>query len=61
MKRDVSILLAIVSALTAAIGFAQTAAAPAAAFPDALLQGRPVFDLAIFYQGDLRGNFGPCG
>jgi hypothetical protein len=30
-------------------------------FPEKLLEGAPDFDLAIFLQGDLRGNYGPCG
>lgn len=26
-----------------------------------LLEGTPRFDLALSLQGDLRGNYGPCG
>jgi hypothetical protein len=52
-------LLPLVAALSAA-GFAQSPAG-AGAFPEALLKGKSPFDAAIFYQGDLRGNFGPCG
>ncbi len=36
-------------------------ARPASIFPDSYLEGVAEFDLAIDLQGDLRGNFGPCG
>jgi hypothetical protein len=39
----------------------QTPAGKPGSFPDSLLAGVPKFDLAILLQGDLRGNFGPCG
>ena len=43
-------------------GFAVQQAIPQATqFPDSLLEGNPNFNLAIMLQGDLRGNFGPCG
>lgn len=43
-------------------GFApQQVAPPATRFPASLLEGNPSFNLAIMLQGDLRGNFGPCG
>jgi len=34
---------------------------PATTFPSALLEGSSKFNLAVFYQSDLRGHFGPCG
>jgi len=39
----------------------QNPPAPATSFPDALLDGMSTFNLAILLQGDIRGNFGPCG
>ena len=33
----------------------------AAAFPEKLLEGAPDFNVAFLIQGDLRGNYGPCG
>lgn len=39
----------------------QQRAAAGAEFPESLLEGSPSFNLAILLQGDLRGNFGPCG
>lgn len=39
----------------------QQTAPPAAKFSESLLEGNPNFNLAILLQGDLRGNFGPCG
>ncbi len=36
-------------------------AAPATTFPEKLLEGEPDFNLAFLIQGDLRGNYGPCG
>ena len=39
----------------------QAAAAPATIFPDKLLEGMKNFNMAILLQGDIRGNFGPCG
>jgi len=39
----------------------QTAVAPSNSFPETLLDGAPKFGMVVFYQGDLRGNFGPCG
>lgn len=32
-----------------------------ATFPEDLLKGEPNFSFALLFQGDLRGNFGPCG
>jgi len=40
---------------------AQASAPPATVFPEKLLEGNPQFDLALLFQGDIRGNFGPCG
>ncbi len=40
---------------------AQAPAARRGAFPDKLLEGTGDFDLALTLQGDLRGNYGPCG
>ncbi len=30
-------------------------------FPEKLLEGIPDFNLAVLFQGDIRGSFGPCG
>lgn len=30
-------------------------------FPAELLEGTASFDVAVTVQGDLRGNYGPCG
>jgi hypothetical protein len=30
-------------------------------FPAELLEGTASFDVALTVQGDVRGNFGPCG
>jgi hypothetical protein len=57
-SRYALLLLAAVLSLAA---FAQSPPAGPGAFPEALLKGKSPFDAAIFYQGDLRGNFGPCG
>jgi hypothetical protein len=57
-RRRFTFLLFLASALLPSAGFAQT---PGDAFPEKVLEGKAPFDLAIFYQGDLRGNFGPCG
>ena len=46
-------------ALTPSLAPAQSPAPPA--FPEALLEGMSKFNLAILLQGDIRGNFGPCG
>lgn len=40
---------------------APPAPAPATTFPEKLLEGEPDFNLAFLIQGDLRGNYGPCG
>jgi len=39
----------------------QTPAGKSIGFPDKLLEGVSKFDLVMLLQGDLRGNFGPCG
>ena len=57
-RRRFTFLLFLVSASLGPAGFAQS---PGDAFPEKLLDGKTPFDLAVFYQGDLRGNFGPCG
>ena len=40
---------------------AQTPVSGADAFPEKLLDGTARFDVALTLQGDLRGNYGPCG
>jgi hypothetical protein len=40
---------------------AQVPTSKAGAFPEKLLEGTSHFDLALSLQGDLRGNYGPCG
>jgi hypothetical protein len=35
--------------------------APAQTFPESYLEGTADFNLALQIQGDLRGNYGPCG
>jgi hypothetical protein len=52
-------LLVLILAAPAVSSRAQGDAVPP--FPEILLDGIPKFDLAVFYQSDLRGNFGPCG
>jgi hypothetical protein len=52
------LLVAIVPANEAG---AQVPASGTGAFPEKLLEGTAHFDLALSLQGDLRGNFGPCG
>jgi hypothetical protein len=39
----------------------QTSVTLATTFPDKLLEGMKNFNMAILLQGDIRGNFGPCG
>jgi len=52
----------IISLLHFGYGFAVQQTTPQGTqFPDGLLEGNPNFNLAIMLQGDLRGNFGPCG
>jgi len=34
---------------------------PPPAFPAKLLEGTLPFDVSLLFQGDLRGNIGPCG
>ena len=53
------LLLAFVALVPGALG--QSPELVPGVFPEALLDGMARFDLAISYQGDLRGNFGPCG
>jgi hypothetical protein len=33
----------------------------ASSFPDKALEGEEDFSFALLFQGDARGNFGPCG
>ncbi len=40
---------------------AQAPGAKGGVFPDRFLEGTGDFDLALTLQGDLRGNYGPCG
>ena len=40
---------------------AQSPVSTERAFPEKLLEGTSTFDLAVSLQGDLRGNYGPCG
>jgi hypothetical protein len=67
MKKEFKALLLLLAGLFAAPGFPrepQAKAPPpaaAATFPDAYLAGTADFNLALQIQGDLRGNYGPCG
>jgi hypothetical protein len=40
---------------------AQGQAPESGTFPEELLEGTASFDVALTVQGDLRGNYGPCG
>jgi hypothetical protein len=40
---------------------AQVPASKEGVFPGDLLEGTERFDVALTLQGDLRGNYGPCG
>jgi hypothetical protein len=40
---------------------AQGQAPVSGTFPAELLEGTASFDVALTVQGDLRGNYGPCG
>jgi len=42
-------------------GGAQGQAPDPGTFPEKLLEGTPGFEVALTVQGDLRGNYGPCG
>jgi len=51
----------LVLAAAAPVVSSQSQPEPGTAFPAALLEGSSKFNFAVFYQADLRGNFGPCG
>lgn len=40
---------------------AQMPGSKVGSFPERLLDATDHFDLALTLQGDLRGNYGPCG
>lgn len=64
MKNKWFALALLEAALTCVLvpeGFGQGKDVLPPVFPAALLDGDPNFDLAIHLQGDIRGNFGPCG
>ena len=47
--------------LATPFAWGQSTAGKAEAFPQNLLEGRADFALALQFQSDVRGNFGPCG
>jgi hypothetical protein len=57
----VALLAAVLTSIPAPAGSGQGKEVLRPVFPAALLDGDPHFDLAIHLQGDIRGNFGPCG
>jgi hypothetical protein len=63
MKRNLylssGLLLALL--LLAVPGEGQKRDPAQADFPPNLLDGITAFNLGIFLEGDLRGNFAPCG
>lgn len=53
--------LVLAGAFSQGRSYEQTPHADLRTFPEKILEGTDRFDVALTVQGDLRGNFGPCG
>lgn len=60
-RRLARVLCAAALTMSGLLAAAEQQESPPPAFPAKLLEGTLPFDVSLLFQGDLRGNIGPCG